>query len=188
MEDEKKSKNVCVVVLGDIGRSPRMEYHSLSLAKMGHKVDIIGYGETEPLDSIKETPLLYYHYLLACPNVPQRYINYVIKTIWQTINLIFLFAIIRKPNILIVQNPPAIPSLFVCWLFCKLIGANFVIDWHNYAHTIMALSLSNKHKLVKITKSIETFIGRRADSNFCVTNAMKKDLFREYKIMYILHF
>ncbi|KAK4337113.1 hypothetical protein RND71_043431 [Anisodus tanguticus] len=26
----------CVVVLGDIGRSPRMQYHSLSLAKNGY--------------------------------------------------------------------------------------------------------------------------------------------------------
>lgn len=32
-----------VVVLGDIGRSPRMNYHSLSLVKMGYRVSIIGY-------------------------------------------------------------------------------------------------------------------------------------------------
>lgn len=182
MGNQTESKNVCVVVLGDIGRSPRMEYHSLSLAKMGHKVDMIGYGETEPLDSIKEAPLLYYHYLMPCPNIPQRYINYLIKTIWQAFNLLFLFAIIRKPNVLIVQNPPAIPSLIVCWLFCKVIGAKFVIDWHNYAHTIMALNLSSRHTLVKITKSVEMFIGRRANSNFCVTDAMKNDLFNKYKI------
>ncbi|EOD46171.1 putative beta- -mannosyltransferase protein [Neofusicoccum parvum UCRNP2] len=34
---------VQVVVLGDIGRSPRMQYHAISLAKHGHHVDIIGY-------------------------------------------------------------------------------------------------------------------------------------------------
>lgn len=180
MTEMDESKNVCVVVLGDIGRSPRMQYHSLSLAKMGHKVDIIGYGETEPLDSIKKAPLLYYHYLIPCPNIPQRYLNYLFKTIWQTLNLLFLLAIARKPHVLIVQNPPAIPALVVCWLFCKIICAKFVIDWHNYAHTIMALNLSKNHRLVKITKSVEKFIGQRADASFCVTKAMRDDLLTNF--------
>lgn len=37
-------KSVCIVVIGDIGRSPRMQYHSLSFAKEGFQVDIVGYG------------------------------------------------------------------------------------------------------------------------------------------------
>ena len=36
-------KRVSVVVVGDIGRSPRMQYHSLSFAKAGFAVDLIGY-------------------------------------------------------------------------------------------------------------------------------------------------
>jgi beta-1,4-mannosyltransferase len=32
-----------VLVLGDIGRSPRMQYHAISLAKQGVPVDLIGY-------------------------------------------------------------------------------------------------------------------------------------------------
>lgn len=40
----------------------------------------------------------------------------------------------------------------------------------------MALSLSSDHYLVKITKKLEAFIGRRADHCFCVTEAMKKHL------------
>jgi len=41
-EDGKKS--VAVVVLGDIGRSPRMQYHALSLCREGYDVDFVGYG------------------------------------------------------------------------------------------------------------------------------------------------
>ena len=37
-------KSVCVIVLGDIGRSPRMQYHSLSFLKRGFTVDLVGYG------------------------------------------------------------------------------------------------------------------------------------------------
>jgi beta-1,4-mannosyltransferase len=39
----KQGKSVQVVVLGDIGRSPRMQYHALSIAQHGGKVILIGY-------------------------------------------------------------------------------------------------------------------------------------------------
>ncbi len=37
-------KKVTILVLGDIGRSPRMQYHALSLARHGFNVDFVGYG------------------------------------------------------------------------------------------------------------------------------------------------
>lgn len=43
--------SVQVLVLGDIGRSPRMQYHAMSIAKHGGRVDLIGYeGITAYLD------------------------------------------------------------------------------------------------------------------------------------------
>jgi len=39
----KVETSVQVVVLGDIGRSPRMQYHALSIAKRGARVDLVGY-------------------------------------------------------------------------------------------------------------------------------------------------
>jgi beta-1,4-mannosyltransferase len=36
--------SVQVLVLGDIGRSPRMQYHAMSIAKHGRRVDVIGYN------------------------------------------------------------------------------------------------------------------------------------------------
>ena len=35
---------VQVVVLGDAGRSPRMQYHCLSLVQLNYSVDLVGYG------------------------------------------------------------------------------------------------------------------------------------------------
>ena len=37
-------KNICIVVLGDVGRSPRMQYHALSFVKTGFTVEVVGYG------------------------------------------------------------------------------------------------------------------------------------------------
>lgn len=43
--DTKRPKTcVQILVLGDIGRSPRMQYHALSIAKHGGEVVIIGYN------------------------------------------------------------------------------------------------------------------------------------------------
>lgn len=47
----KESVRVQVLVLGDIGRSPRMQYHALSIAKHGGKVDLIGYNGMRPVKS-----------------------------------------------------------------------------------------------------------------------------------------
>ena len=42
---KKLSKpRICILVLGDIGRSPRMQYHALSCAKAGYHVDLVGFG------------------------------------------------------------------------------------------------------------------------------------------------
>ena len=38
--------SVQVLVLGDIGRSPRMQYHAMSIAKHGGRVDVVGYQGT----------------------------------------------------------------------------------------------------------------------------------------------
>lgn len=40
---QDKRRNVCVLVLGDIGRSPRMQYHAISLGKHGFSVSFVGF-------------------------------------------------------------------------------------------------------------------------------------------------
>jgi beta-1,4-mannosyltransferase len=40
---DEKRVSVQVLVLGDLGRSPRMTYHALSIANHGGRVDLIGY-------------------------------------------------------------------------------------------------------------------------------------------------
>ena len=36
-------QRIQILVLGDIGRSPRMQYHALSIARHGGDVDFVGY-------------------------------------------------------------------------------------------------------------------------------------------------
>lgn len=49
----KSHVRIQVLVLGDIGRSPRMQYHALSIAKHGGIVDLIGYqGEGQHFQAL----------------------------------------------------------------------------------------------------------------------------------------
>ncbi|KAL3285282.1 hypothetical protein HHI36_019392 [Cryptolaemus montrouzieri] len=178
----ENKKNVKIVVLGDIGHSPRMANHAVSLAEKGNIVDIIGYGDSDPANSLKLAPNIYYHYLTPCPRISFKLLNYILKTIWTSINLLFLLIITRKADMVLVQNPPAIPALYMAWFYCKCIGSELIIDWHNYAHTIMAMSVGENSPLVSITRKVESAIGKRADYNFCVSRAMQKDLYEKWQI------
>ena len=48
--------NATVVVLGDLGRSPRMQYHARSLADLGAEVDLVGYAGSDLPESIARHP------------------------------------------------------------------------------------------------------------------------------------
>lgn len=54
--------------------------------------------------------------------------------------------------VFVSQNPPGLPSIAVVWLVCVLRGSRFVIDWHNYGYTIMALSHGQGHPVVQLAK------------------------------------
>lgn len=44
----RTARHVVVVVLGDVGRSPRMQYHALSLAKRDFSVTLLGFCSESP--------------------------------------------------------------------------------------------------------------------------------------------
>ena len=49
-------RTVIVLVLGDVGRSPRMQYHALSLANLGRRVLLIGYHGERCVPEIEQQP------------------------------------------------------------------------------------------------------------------------------------
>lgn len=65
----KRHKNVCIVVLGDLGRSPRIQYHAMSFIKEGFTVDIISYPGSLPLEEIRKNPFVRVYYLYPPPSI-----------------------------------------------------------------------------------------------------------------------
>ena len=74
------------------------------------------------------------------------------------------------------QTPPAIPTLAVCVLQVLLRGSKLVVDYHNYGHTLLALSLGRQHLIVRLARQYERLFAGFAHANLCVSEAMKKDL------------
>ncbi|KAG7210657.1 hypothetical protein KM043_012165 [Ampulex compressa] len=162
-----------------------MQYHAMSYAKEGFTVDFIGYPGSLPLKEIRDDPHIKIHYLREPPTLTDKLptiVHYAIKVLWQAVTLLWILIYKRISSYLILQNPPTVPTIPVCWFYCILTDTKFMIDWHNYGYSLLALSLKKEHVLVKLAKFIESFFGSMADKNFCVTRAMKEDLLEKWGI------
>lgn len=178
-EDAQRNRRVAVVVLGDFGRSPRMNYHALSLAKERIEVDVVAYSGSQPGQDVLSNPHIHLH-LMREPPCFQKYVPrllaYALKVLWQSLALFFRLMFLCKPSHVLVQNPPSIPTLPVSWFCCLLRGSVLVVDWHNYGFSILALALGPEHLLVRICHWCEQTFGKKAGSAFCVSQAMQEDL------------
>ena len=186
----RSANRVQILVLGDIGRSPRMQYHALSIAKHGVQVELIGYRESDIHPDILANP----NAIRVCALEPapaylqtkdkRLFLVYgPLKVLFQIWTLWLALGYRTKPSRwMLVQNPPSIPTLFVACVVCFLRHTRLVIDWHNFGYSILALRLGSMHPLVQISGLYEKIFARSADAHFCVTNAMARVLERDYDI------
>ncbi|KZZ95144.1 chitobiosyldiphosphodolichol beta-mannosyltransferase [Ascosphaera apis ARSEF 7405] len=194
-DDEANAKKAMIVVLGDIGHSPRMQNHALSLAKMKTKVYMVGYLDSEPQDEILYNP---YVELVVMPSPPRFLAIFNSKLLYPiaavikiTHQIIAMWSAMRyecpKCDFMIVQNPPSLPTLLISRIVCWATETRMVIDWHNFGFTILALKLGPAHPLVRLMKYLETRLCHLADSHFCVSRAMALALRRDLQIDKPIH-
>ena len=178
-----------VIVIGDLGRSPRMQYHAVSLAAAGCEVDLIGLEGAPTVPAVSENPRIHCH-RLRDRTFAGREKGGVRRFVWgsalraagQAARLFSTLMRIPKPEVILVQNPPAVPSLSMAWLAARLRGARFVIDWHNLSHTIAAVKVGEGHRAVKSLARSERRWAKRADGHLAVSQAMGDWLAREYRV------
>ena len=138
-------KRVAIVVLGDVGRSPRMQYHALSFAKAQVQVDLIGYSGAclsescefnfhkisfilfagnAPRPEVSSSPYIEFRRIRSFPSLPRvLFLLYApIKIFFQILQLfwILLFSI-TKPN--------AIMGQCVCVCVCLCVYISMMIVW-----------------------------------------------------------
>lgn len=82
--------------------------------------------------------------LARCP----RALRLVLKALHQLLTLAWLTLFsLPRPDVILLQLPPAIPTMAVLRAAALRHGARLVFDWHNYAYTLMGLSMGPRHPL-----------------------------------------
>jgi beta-1,4-mannosyltransferase len=187
-----KRIRVTIVVLGDVGYSPRMQYHALALAGNLADVDVVGQAGSAVHRTVRAHTHIRFHFLR--PPLLKRhhrlphalFLGYaLLRTLSQSLQLLWVLLFrVRKPDFLLVQNPPAVPTLLVTLIVARVRSAKLVIDWHNLAYTMLSLQLGPRHPLVRLARWYEGALGRRADAHFCVSGAMQEALAERWNIQH----
>ncbi|KAF2743910.1 glycosyltransferase family 33 protein [Sporormia fimetaria CBS 119925] len=186
----KAGRTVYVVVLGDIGRSPRMQYHAISIAKHGGRVFLIGYTESELHPEIISNSLIHVVSVAPAPSFLRQSSKLLfpiiapLKALWQAASLYraLCYGAVNPARWILVQNPPSIPTLAVAKLVCLFRNSELVIDWHNFGYSILGLKLGPRHPLVRIATLYEKVFSRFAAHNITVTHAMARVLQDQYGV------
>lgn len=73
-----------------------------------------------------------------------------LKALFQFAVLAWLcWVALPRPDAILLQIPPAIPTMAVLRGAALRHGARLVFDWHNFAYTLMALGMGSQHPLVR---------------------------------------
>lgn len=178
--------HVIVAVLGDLGRSPRMQYHAQSLLDAGNTVSLVGYIGEDLVPALQKAPrdkLQVVRIGVPSPSFLRPILP--IYFLWRIFSLTLwlswaLFVTVRRKPVadcLVLQNPPAVPLLLVSYIYCRTMGIFYgkrpglVIDWHNLGYSML-----NPGPFQKVACLYERFMAPLADGHLTVTKAMKNFL------------
>ncbi|KAF9086139.1 hypothetical protein BGX23_009114 [Mortierella sp. AD031] len=179
---------LCLVVLGDVGHSPRMLLHARSALNAGYKVDVIGYRGSRLPEDLESNPSIHFHYLRELPRVSESLprILYYLYAPFKAVFLAFqLFSCamftVAVPEVYIVQNPPSIPTLHVMQIVNWLKQRHLVIDWHNYGSSVVAHRLGQGSIFTKLVALYERIWGYKATIHITVSRAMARELLYKFE-------
>jgi beta-1,4-mannosyltransferase len=166
-----------------------MQYHALALAGNAGEVDLVGLEGAPVHAALTAEPRLRSHRLpdrafsTRASRGPRRFVwMSAARASVQSARLLSALLRLPKPDVILVQNPPAVPTLAVAWMVARMRGARFVIDWHNLAHTVLAVRLGEHHRGVRALARSERKWAKRADAHITVSKAMAEWLQRHWGI------
>jgi beta-1,4-mannosyltransferase len=128
---------------------------ALTHKQFAERLKVVRFG-APPIKILKTHALLFYYAWrltsLTC---------YLVYALW--------FRVRGGPvDLVLVQNPPAVPLLMVAKLYCLWTHAKLVLDWHNLGYTMIELG----GPVRAIAKAYERRCGPWADGHLSVTNAL----------------
>lgn len=180
---------VVLIVLGDLGHSPRMSYHAKSFAKLGYQVNFCGYLESTLPDFLLNENISIYDIPVVKNKRNLPYLIFaalkVVSQVWD-LSILLVNVCNDSTRFVMLQNPPSLPVLFIIGMVKKFWApqVQVVIDWHNLNWSILNLKYQNEnHPVVKLMKFYEKYCSQHfADYNLTVTEALKKYLEKEFSL------
>jgi beta-1,4-mannosyltransferase len=156
-----------------------MRYHAHALAANGVDVDLVGLEGTPLPREITDEPRITVHRLQR-PRLKIRGeltgSTYAVAGLFDAVRISFrLWRVLRAlapPDLVLVQNPPAFPTLAVSWFSLRRKGVRFVVDWHNLGYTLLQLRLGQWHPAVRLARWYERRDARGVDANLCVSRGL----------------
>jgi beta-1,4-mannosyltransferase len=166
-----------------------MQYHALRLAVNEDEVDLVGL-EGAPLHAALTAEPRIRSHRLSDRRFKSRAARGRTRFVWmsaarasiQAAELLSTLLRIPKPDVILVQNPPAVPTMAAAWTAAKMRGARLVIDWHNLSHTMLAVRLGDRHRAVRALRRSERRWAHRAHAHLAVSQALADWLQREWRI------
>ena len=166
-----------------------MQYHALALAVNAGDVDLVGL-EGAPLHTALTAEPRVRSHRLSDRAFRSRASKGRSRFIWmsaarasvQAHSLLTMLLRLPKPDVILVQNPPSVPTLAAAWTAARIRGARFVIDWHNLSHTMLAVRLGERHRAVRALARSERRWARRADAHLAVSKSLADWLQRQWHV------
>lgn len=184
-----KINEVTIIVLGDLGHSPRMSYHAQSFKKLGYQVNICGYLESSLPKFLYDDDITIYEIPVVHNTRKLPYLLFAAtKVFLQVWKLTWMLKDILgdETRYVIIQNPPSLPILAILGVLKSLWVPNMqlIIDWHNLNWSILNLKYHNEnHAVVKLMKWYEKWFSKMfANLNLTVTIQLKKYLIEEFDL------
>jgi beta-1,4-mannosyltransferase len=166
-----------------------MQYHALALAVNEGDVDLVGLEGAPVHAALTAEPRIHSHRLgdrafssRRSGGRRQFVLMAAGRASIQAARLLATLMRLPKPDVILVQNPPSVPTLQVAWLVARARGARFVIDWHNLSHTVLAVALGDQHRAVRALARSERRWARRAHGHLAVSQGLAEWLERHWKI------
>ena len=185
-------RHVVVAVLGDVGRSPRMQYHAQSFADEDtvDRVTVLGYkGEKcissleEPIKKKNKSKIVldrFTQFEAPIFLVKSTFLRQILKGLALFLHLLYKLSTLPKYDVVLIENPPCLPVLLAAIFVYIFSGFRFQIwlDWHNLGFTMFERgSLASK-----VSKFLERRLSRMVHRHFCVSKTMKEWLQTAFNI------
>eukprot|EP00924_Labyrinthula_sp_SR-Ha-C_P000544 snap_masked-scaffold_27-processed-gene-2.21-mRNA-1 protein AED:0.02 eAED:0.02 QI:0/-1/0/1/-1/1/1/0/497 len=187
---------IVVLVLGDVGRSPRMQYHASSLSKLNNieEVYLVGYHGETCFECVTSSPKIslrqFTRPITKKLGLSRSFLLfYAPFQIFQQVFQLFytLLFTLTDYDVVLVQNPPSIPTLSVLSLVSLLNESQIIIDWHNLGYSVLQNSFPSElsvlqRLIVNISLTVEKVFGKVGTKHLTVTKALKKYLANSFKL------